>query len=1164
MKNSILMLKLLKFSAGGILFQMLLLNLAIAAAIGTQKQKIESYSVADLRTLKSEPVKGMSEVYIEVGFDRTKLREVFSQIESKTNFHFVIYEDESYLNDTFSMKKERLTVAELLRRIAQNNGLEFQQINENIGIKRGGTNAVRGFDVLSPLLQQRTITGRVTSAEDGQGIPGVNVLVKGTAMGTITGMDGGYSVEVASDEAVLVFSMVGFVRQEVNVGSRTVIDVTLERDVTALEEVVVVGFGEQKKVNLTGSVSTIDAADIQNRPITDVSQAFSGKTTGLWVNQTSGLPGNDNAQIRVRGWGTLGNADALVLIDGVEGSLSDVVAQNIESISVLKDAASSAIYGSKAANGVILITTKMGRFNEGVNIDVSTYVGSQSLGMRYEWAHDSSADLMRLWNQALANQGASPLFPEQLINDFENGTDPYRYPNTDFYDYVFRNAPISETNLSISGGSDRSRYNFSANYLLQDGIMVNTSSRRYNLAYTMEQQVNSWLTVGGRFNAMRRDRESPGIRDVMYWFANGAYPWIAPYTRDGRFGGGQDIDPVTGKNLTNNRNPLIYTEQVKATSDYTFYKINAFADIKFTDFLKLKTNFVSQQSSTVNSQHTNIVRGFRDDGEEAALHGGHPRLNISRNNSTLNYYNWFNTLDFNKTIGDNHALSAIVGMQIESTVAKTTGASTADPPKSGLSEVSAGTAIQSATGSQTELRMLSYFGRLNYAFADKYLFEMNLRADASSRFKAGNRWGIFPGFSAGWRLDEEEFIKRLNVFTALKLRGSWGQLGNQNIGDYWPYLPVVTQSNSLSYNFGGQFSPGAAITALVDENISWETTTTMDFGIEAGLLDGRLTFNANYFTKTTDDILVQLPIPALMGNVSPPNENVGQMKNKGYELEARFVGKNYGARNRFGYSISANLTHVTNKVTKFREGAPDQRYLIREGYPYRAIYGYKAIGVYQTDQEAQEHMHSNGFIPEAGQLKLLDVNNDGRINSEDKMVLGNTIPTYMFGSDITFTYKGFDLSILVQGIADVDISTMNSWTRPFAVSGGKATKRWKNAWTPENPNTDIPAIRINDSWNNNADASFWVQNISYVKLRNIKLGYTFPQTMFPKMGLRELYVYANAQNYFTFINDEYEGFDPEAGNHGGTGSGQAGTTFDNRENPYPIPRIISVGVNVKF
>lgn len=447
--------------------------------------------------------------------------------------------------------------------------------------------------------------------------------------------------------------------------------------------------------------------------------------------------------------------------------------------------------------------------------------------------------------------------------------------------------------------------------------------------------------------------------------------------------------------------------------------------------------------------------------------------------------------------------------------------------------------------------MFSYFGRVNYALMDKYLLELNMRADASSRFKKDARWGLFPAFSAGWRISEEAFMQSQKIFSDLKLRASWGQLGNQNIGSYWPYLTVIDQNNSLSYSFGNTFMPGAGVTALVEENVTWETTTSLDVGIDAHFFNNRLSFELDYFDKQTSNIIVQLPIPRVLGGLTAPFENKGKMSNKGIETTINYS-QNRPNRDQLSYSLGFNLTYVTNSVTDFGESrSPDQLYLIREGYSFRSLYGFNAIGIYQSDEEGKDHMSANGYKPRAGEIKFEDINGDGRLDFQDKTVLGNTIPKITYGFNAGFNYKGFDLSVLLQGTSGVNVYTGNEWTVPFGISGGTITKRWRNAWTPDNQTDDLPALRLNNNWDQQ-ESSFWVSDISFIKLKNIQLGYAFDSTIAKKLGLDRLYAFVNGQNLYSIVNKDYEGFDPER------------NTFDAGGNFYPIPKIYTLGLQINF
>nr|WKN35409.1 TonB-dependent receptor [Tunicatimonas sp. TK19036] len=1101
----------------------------------------------------AQDVRNVREVLISVDFQQATLSEVFTTIESRTDYNFVYDERDIQQVNEVNLTLSGHSVAEVLLEISRLSQLGFKQVNNTINVqKRGSKSNKYPLEV----IMEKTVSGTVSDQETGEGLPGVNVLAKGTTMGTVTDIDGHYTITVIDDVTTLIFSSIGYLSQEVELDGQTSLNITLAADVQSLDEIVVVGYGVQQKVNLTGAISTVKFDEkLNNRPITNASQALGGTASGIWVSQNSGKPGSDGAQLRVRGWGTLNNSNPLIIVDGVEGSFDQLNPNDIESISVLKDAASAAIYGSKAANGVVLITTKMGKQNEKMQVNINSYVGRQSLGRRYD-VINNSAEHMELSNLALTNEGASPLFPEDLISAFRNGSDPYKYPNTDWFDVLFKAAPIHEHNVSIRGGSEKTSSFLSFNYLDQDGMVPNTNSQRYGIRANLESNVNNWLTVSGRINYIRRDSEEP-YADVTYGslgrvfeMLGGAAPYIAPYTRDGRFGSVQAIG-ADGSLLYDNRNPLIDAANGMTSTEEHILTINATANVKFTDHLSLRTTFASNGNWNLVDKYNTSVFGYTDTGMETTTKNyNREGLEINRGHVSTVNNNLFTTLNFNQEFAGIHTISAIAGIQLETNKLQNLFARRSSPPKEGLTQVDAGTSGIQGEGNMQGLRIFSYFGRVNYNLMDKYLFEVNLRADASSRFRQGSRWGVFPGFSAGWRLSDEEFIQNLGLFSNLKLRASWGQLGNQNISGYWPYLTVIAQSNSLSYSYNGSFAPGAAVTSLVDENITWETTSTLDFGVDIGLLEDRISIEADYFQKKTEDILVQLPIPRILGDIEAPFENVGEMSNTGFEFIINYNNLKL-ERNQLGFTIGANVTYIQNEVTKFRGGdAPDQLYLIREGYSYRTLYGYKAIGIYQSDDEAQEHMFANSFTPRAGNLKFEDVNQDGRLGFEDKQALGNTIPKLTFGLSPSFKYRGFDLNLLFQGIAGIHMYTQNNFT-DIDWENRVFSTRWRDAWTPQNTDTNIPSVKFNNSWDS-SESSFWVQETNFVKLKNIQVGYTFPTELTSRLGLQKLYLYANGQNMFTLVNQDYQGYDPER------------NSFDAGYNLYPVPRIMSIGVNLTF
>lgn len=1102
-------------------------------------------------------------VNLELSLNKTTVGDLVQHISKQTGYEFSY--DEALLNKeigNISVNMKNESIKNVLSKVFKNTGISYKIIDNRVFLKDNSkTKGERVASYVTTVAQQsKKITGTIV---DESGIPviGANIVVKGTTNGTVTDADGKFVLDNIPEGAIVVVSYIGYLDQEMPVSGRSVLNINLKEDTQKLDEVVVVGYGVQKKANLTGSVSTVKyGQELENRPITDPSQALSGKVTGVWVSQNSGAPGSDGATIRVRGYGTLNNTDPLVLIDGVEGRMAELAPNDIASITVLKDAASAAIYGSRAANGVVLIETKKGSGDK-VSVNYTGYFGVQQLGRRYNIITDSP-EYMELWNSAFTNSGSNPLFPDEVIQAFRNGNDPYKYPSTNYFDEVFHNSFTTQHNLSATIGGKKSNSYISLGYLKNNGIVKNTDAERYSLTVNTEAKVSNWSRLGARARLMRKVSNQPydGIGRVIYMMANG-HPFSTPYLQDGKtFGGTQAMylsGDKAGQPIVDTRNPFpdLYNGQNQSINN--FMKGNVYATIDFMEGLSLTAQYSGQYNNNNQDKYNQLHYCYTDlDGSNKSKPLDFPStLNVYRKVSDEFYSTFFANLNFNKTFGEIHDVSALLGYQQEALTKRVTEASKTDPSKGDLHQVSSGTKNPTAIGNKYQWRMLSYFGRVNYALMGKYLAEINLRADASSRFAKGNRWGYFPSFSAGWRLGEEHFMKNLGIFDNLKIRASWGKLGNQNIGsasnsDYFPYLTVLTQDYENSYNFNNTLAPGAAVTGLVDPMITWETTTTTDIGLDLGFLKNRLNIEADYFVRKTSDIIVQLPIPTVLGGLTAPFENVGEMKNEGLEINVNWQDRVVASD--FNYSIGANFTYVNNEVTKFRGGkSPDQLYLIREGYSYKTLYGFIQEGVYQTDEEAQKHMFDNGYVPTAGDLKYKDVNGDGKLDYRDKQEIGNTIPKFTYGINGSLSWKNFDLNFQFAGIAGVNGYFKNAWTEPLGISGGSITERWRNAWTKDNPSNELPLIKVNDTWNRQ-ESSFWTCNMSWFKLKNIQLGYTLPTALANKMFLQKCYVYFNATDVFTIVSDKYEGFDPER------------DTFADGYGHYPIPRVFSFGLNLSF
>jgi TonB-linked SusC/RagA family outer membrane protein len=1074
------------------------------------------------------------------------LDKVFKKIEGKTDYVFWYKMDVLKKARPVTLKVNNQDILQVLESIFKNQVLTYSIEKKVIAIKeKQSAELSANSAATAPAL---VITGKVLN-EDGQPLPGVIVRTKGNKSVATSDEQGHFSIKADAGET-LIFSYIGYTPTEVVIASQESLTIHLKPSSDKLSEVVVVGYGTQKRANLTGAVATLnyDKA-MENRPITNPSQALAGKVAGVFVSQNSGSPGSDGATLRIRGFGTLNNTDPFILIDGIEGKLSELNPGDIASITILKDAASASIYGSRAANGIVLVTTKRGNYNMDPVISYNGYYGQQKLGRKYDRINNS-VQFMNMWNTAVVNSGGDPLFPKTVIDDFSKNNDPYLYPNTDFYKEIFRTAPITEHNISVRGGSAKQNFYLSANYLSQDGIIRQTDSKRYGVNFSINNKIKDWFEVGGRVQITRKITNSPvdGIDRVYYIMSNGAYPFIAPYTKDGRFGATQALKP-DGSPIVDSRNPLPDLYDGRSQYANNFFRANLNATANITKDLTFKTMFTGQFNNNRQDKFNQLNYVYTAGGIQGKVLDYPTQLSPYRANNEEFYWVFYNTLNYTKSLGSGHNISAILGTQSEANQLKTMFAGKSDPPKSGLNEVDAGTSNLKASGNTTEWSMLAYFGRLNYNFQEKYLLEANLRADASSRFRQGNRWGYFPSVSAGWAMEKENFIKNIRAISQLKLRASWGQLGNQNIDNNYPYIGSVTQSNGTSYTAGGQFAPGAAITSLVDPNISWETTTSTDIGLDVGLFNNALSFELDYFTKKTDQILVQLPISTTLGEVTAPIQNIGKMTNNGVEFSVNY--RSPESHSGFSYSVGANVTYIKNEVTKFRENAPDQLWLVREGFPYKMLYGFKSIGVFQSDKEAGDYMSNNGYIPKAGDLKYEDVNHDGKLDYNDKQSLGNTLPKYTYGITLGANYKNWSLNIVTQGMAGINGYNQSAWTTPLGISGGTLLTRWKDAWTPENHSNTMPRIVVNDTWNR-YESSFWVQNMSYFKIKNIQLSYQLPASLLQTIHFKGGSVYINAQNLPSFTTKGYIGFDPEQ------------DTFGNGGSVYPTPFITSLGINLQL
>ena len=975
------------------------------------------------------------------------------------------------------------------------------------------------------LAQQRTVTG-IVKDDLGEVLPGVNIVVKNTTVGTLSGADGSFSINVPDGQSVLIFSYVGYTAQEIDVSNQTNIDVVLVAGID-LQEVVVVGYGTQQKVNLTGAVEVIDGKELTRQPVFQTSQALAGLSPGLVATQSSGRPGGDGATLRIRGIGTLGSGNnPLILVDGIPDDINGVDPNDIESISVLKDASAAAIYGSRAANGVILVTTKRGKAEQ-IRFNYNGWVGIQRIAQNLEFV--DAIEYMENFNKAQPDA-----FSQDFIDEYRAGrsTDPDQYPDTDWVDEVFSEAGFQQYHsLSLNGGSEKVRVAASLSYMNQEGNIKNFEYERYNARF------NTDIKVTKRFDmtfdlTMRRTfdrRPTAGLGNITRQTYR-IPPLFAAINQDGTWGEGW-----------NGTNPLGFINdggQRKQTFSYVRAVFKA--TYRPIDDLSLSMTYAPQFNDERDNRFTNQYEWFSPISESSGVLPSRNSLLLINNQRFRDNFNF--VANYKKTFGA-HNIGALVGYEFLQVRPDNFQASRTDfilPEFPRLSNGDPETQLNESGGTPNSL--VSWFGRFNYSFKDRYLFEFNLRRDASSRFAPENRVSYFPSFSLGWRIIEEGFMSNVKFLTNLKLRASWGQLGNQALNNNFPYQSVIGIGND-NFLFGGIQVIGGSQSVLANRDIQWELTETTNFGLDAGFLKNRLSLTFDYYIRTTKDILLGVTIPLSTG-LNPPVQNAGEVQNKGWDLALEWKDK-IGEVN---YGVRFNISDVRNEITDLNglDELPPGNTINRVGHPINSIYGYRVTGFFQSQEEVDAAPGQFGAL-RPGDLRYEDVNGDGDITADDRVILGNSFSRLTYGVDLYASFKGFDLSISLLGVGKREIILQGDVAYAF-FNAGKIQKWQTDSWTPENTDASYPALFAGSSHNNWRTNSFWLFDASYLRVRNVTLAYNFPKSMLEKISIRNLKIYVSGQNLWTFDNMP-EGIDP---------------TFPNFTDGgfYPITSVFTLGLNV--
>ena len=919
----------------------------------------------------------------------------------------------------------------------------------------------------------------------GESVIGASVVVKGTTNGTITDFDGNFSLDGIKKGDVIVISYVGYQTQEIK-WNGSPLNVILKEDSKTLSEVVVVGYGTQKKANLSGSVAMVDSKELENRPIQNVSSGLQGLMPGVAITGTNGAPGQDAGKIRVRGIGTLNEAGPYILVDGIEtGTLSAVDPNDIESISVLKDAASAAIYGSKAANGVVLITTKRGKTGQ-TKISYSGYLSFQNATNMIE--RMGSYEYASLLNQALEAEGMSKRFNDTELQKFKDGNDPL-YPDTDWYDLAYKTGVQHRHNVNINGGSENVKYMASLGYLNQTGILPNAGREQFNARTNLDMKINKRLSARMNLSFIKNDYSDAssayygGSSDQIIRQLNLIAPWIVARYDDGTWGTISDGSPIAWLDSGMKVNRDNYNFSGMAAVDYEIF-----------DGLKL-----TLQGAYVNNlQNYNYFQKYIKYNE-----------NKESDPSQLDerFYKWDRTnydalLNYNKNFGK-HNIKGLLGWHTEKYNYKYQKAVRKKFPNNELTDMNAGDAsTQSNEGYTAELAMISWFARINYDFAGKYLLEANIRADASSRFAEGHRWGYFPSFSGAWRISEEAFMESAkdSWLSGLKIRASWGQLGNQDAlsgsnNDYYPALN--TYNLDSKYAFGGSLNSGYYQRKYRLETISWEKASTWGVGVDFTLFN-KLNGSLDYYNRKTTGIIMDVTVPKEFA-LDAYKDNVGSMRNSGIEINLSYNTK----IGQVDFGIAGNFSYNKNEILDLGGGDPNKYLDATDGYSQRnkvgeamnSYYIYRADGFFNSQEEADAYTakYGNPFGKtfKAGDLRYVDTNKDGKLTADDREYCGSSDPKIIYGFNINAGWKGIDLSLMFNGAAGVK-RLFDGYEVYGNFSGDAAHPAtiWRDAWTPDNHDASMPRIFYDTnsaSSSRSVQSDFWLQDTSYLRLKNLQL-----------------------------------------------------------------------------
>ena len=1058
---------------------------------------------------------------LTMDMSNVKVIDVLNEIENKTEFFFLFNQKLVDVDRVVNVKVSQEKVEGILSMLFDNTNVSYTVMDRQILLSIENINQTT--------QQKRKVSGTVVN-ESGEPIPGATIVIKGTSIGVITDIDGKFVLDNIDPGQTLMFSFVGMQTQEMPVGNQNNFRITMQESTIGLEEVVAIGYGTMKKSDITGSVSQVRNADLEAVPVYNMEQALKTRAAGVRVTQNSGEPGG-RIEVRIRGGNSMiGDNQPLYVVDGfaITGGVNFLNPSDIESIDILKDASATAIYGSRGANGVVIITSKRGKKGQKGKIEVSGFFGVQSATKQYEML--DAKQYAEVANEWLVDNGQQPFFD----------VDEVQSPGTNWQDLIFQNSPIHNHTITFSGSSENTRYSLSGNYYEQEGIIVNSGVKRGSLRLNLDHEINNWAKIEVNLNLSRREKDQLGVNNG--YFGNNilsgalaAPPTLSPFDENGQY---TRIETIYSFGSIDMRNPLIFTQKKDQYLNNSVLG-NTTLELTLAEGLTFKTLLGLEYETYLREQFSPIIfsndRGYASEG-------------TSYRNSFLNE----NTLNYSKTFNDVHTLNLVAGYTYQTNMSRyhsigvsgfannTTenynlgAAETVNPPSSGISEWT----------------LASWLARANYSLNNKYMFTASIRADGSSRFGADHKWGYFPSGAFAWRISEESFMENIPTISDLKLRTSYGITGNTALSPY----QSLDRMSSVKYIFANQADEiGYVPSGIANSDLKWETTAQFDIGMDLNLIDNRLRFTFDYYQKNTTDLLASVPLPPSIGFGSIL-QNVGEIKNTGMEFSVQadiLTGD-------FKWDVSANISTNKNEVVKIAGGSDifgsslnnpfwTSVNIAREGEPFGLFYGL-----------VEDGLDDEGFI------KYKNMDDDEAINSLDRVVIGNPYPDFIYGFSTNFAYKNFDLNLFFEGVQGNDIfwATAGSHLNSFQRGTNQFADLYGNYWTEENPDPNAKYPRISKSSAVTVSDRF-VEDGSYLRLKSAKLTYNIPTNKIGMPWFDGAQIYVSGTNLFTITN--YPGLDPEVSTRG-TDDSSVGSRLliGIDESAYPNSKTYAVGLKLNF